>query len=217
MIGSFDVRVSRSSMTAAGSSPWTYPETLMSIPAHRSPGDGMVENARVRLPVAPGQALCASARARDAAGNVGDWSPMSCAVRFLDDGSLRRHGPVRRLHDHHYSGGRATALRGRGELVLRGAQPNSIVAVLTSEEPRRSRRSYVVVRVPGHRREVDACLVGRADVRTRRYSVASACRATARWGPIRLRSSEGSLSAAVDGVALLPRWTWPAWLEPPLP
>jgi hypothetical protein len=205
-IGSFDVRVSRTSMTSSRPSRWEQPPGLQGLAPSTPPTDQRHAIFRIAMPVAQGQVLCLSARAHSTAGTLSPWTDPACVIRFVDDSRLIRRGPVTRLHDRRFWGGRATAIPAGSDLVLRHAPARSRVVVLTTEYPRYNRRDTVTVFQRGPRRMFLSFDTGRSKGRRPHFSRATTGgRLSARTGEVRLTTA-GEVTVPVEGLAVLPIW-----------
>lgn len=125
---SYDVRVSRASMRSPRRGVWTRPAHLQGI-----------TRSILRIAVAPGQAVCLSARARDAEGNVEPWQSAShsCTVRALGAAKLERRGHVQVIRKEGYYGGSASLLHPGSALTLHGVPRGAMVGVVYRDWPRR--------------------------------------------------------------------------------
>jgi len=107
----YDVRVSRASMLSAKRGAWKRPAYLQGI-----------TRTTLRFPIAPGQVVCISARARDAAGNVGPWRTdgYRCLVRALHASKLKQSGRVTIVRRDGYYGKSGRILHPGSSLTLYG-------------------------------------------------------------------------------------------------
>jgi hypothetical protein len=205
-IASFDVRVSRTAMTAARPSGWTQPPQLQGLAPSTPATDQRLVIARLVLPVAQGQVLCVSARARSTAGALSPWTDPACVIRFVDESRLLRRGPATVLVDRRFWGGRATAIPAGTDLVLPHAPAHSRVAVLTTEYPRYAARDTVMVYQRGARRMFFSFLTARSPGRRPHYSaVTVGGRLSVRAGEVRL-TNDAATTVPVEGLAVLPLW-----------
>jgi len=208
VVAALDVRVARTSMTAAARAPWAYPARLQRLPV--TTGERHQGNLDVRkvlgFSVAQGQVLCISARAADTRGNVGDWSEQVCVTRFLDDRRLERHATTKRISSSRDWAGSATSLGRHGSLVLRGVPRGGRVVVLWARGTYGHLDGDVDVTGPGATRAVRLCTLG-AWAERPRYQLREDCpRVPARRGPVRLRFVGPSATVAIEGIAVVPRW-----------
>jgi hypothetical protein len=81
----------------------------------------------------PGTTYCFSARARDQAGNVSDWSAETCTALPVDDRALAAASGtwLRRSADGYYRRTYSTAARKGSALVLRGVQVRRLALLAT--------------------------------------------------------------------------------------
>jgi GH25 family lysozyme M1 (1,4-beta-N-acetylmuramidase) len=81
----------------------------------------------------PGATYCFSARARDRAGNVSDWSAETCSALPVDDRTLAAASGtwLRRSADGYYRRTYSTAAREGAALVLRGVQGRRLALLAT--------------------------------------------------------------------------------------
>ncbi|WP_418063290.1 hypothetical protein [Pimelobacter simplex] len=103
---SWDVQVLRADMRATAPPAWQTALTGTTVRQHR-------------LPIGSGQVLCVRAR-QHVWGMTSDWSERMCVVRARDDEDLRRKGPAKVVRDRHYADGRASVLRPRTRVLVRG-------------------------------------------------------------------------------------------------
>lgn len=207
-VASVDVRLSRTVMTAPRQTSWVYPPRLqgMAIRDGERHQGNLQDRKVVRLPVAQGQVMCASTRATDTLGNVGEWEQQQCVVRFLDDRRLERHGDVRTLKDRRYWKGAASGLERSGALVVRGVPRGARMIVLWGH----GREKYVDgdVEMTGRaaRGRVVMCRAGAWHDRPVYGRRETCAKVPARRGAVRLRAGRVSPTVAVEGVAVLPPW-----------
>jgi hypothetical protein len=150
----------------------------------------------VPLRMLPGYQYCVSARARDAAGNVGAWSAESCAAVALDDRALTASSGWTRGTSSTYAYGTwSRALRSAASLTRPAVQGRRVVLVATTCPTCGSVDVY------------------HAGVKLGRVSLTSARTASRqlRWLPLQQVSRTGTLvvrttsssKVLVDGVAVL--------------
>lgn len=102
---------------------WTQPADLQA----RAPG-----TVTARRPPA-GWTACYSARARDAAGQVSDWTPPACTSVPLDEGVFKRQGKTKVLRGSGYHQGRAVRLvNPKSSLTLPGLDAKAAYLMATT-------------------------------------------------------------------------------------
>lgn len=209
-VATFDVRIARTSMTAASRSEWRYPTRLQHlavVDAERHQGNLEVRKL-LRLALVRGQNLCVSTRATDTLGNVSGWTPKLCVTRFLDEGSMHVRGAVKRLRNTHYWGGTATSIKPGGALEIRGVPQGSQVEVLGSTgTPTTGDGSvYIMGWLTNSYGKLGSA--GWWHPAPRYHQRAWADRLTKRTGPVRLRPHLYTPKATVpiEGIAVIPPW-----------
>lgn len=191
---SYDVRVSRASMLSPHAGAWKRPSYLQRI-----------TRTKLRFPIAPGQVVCISARARDAAGNVGPWRAGEhlCLVRALHANKLHRSGPVTTVRRSGYYNGTGRIMHVGSKLTLYGVPKGaSIEMVYAQMKGRETSWKYPGWTMPGHNSDITL-----AGTRTRswlwcinRFSRKGALVFGA-W-----RESGNKRSEPLQGVAIYPQW-----------
>lgn len=117
-----DVRV-RSAAAGQRLGPWNQPMDLQ----QRAPGE-------VHLPRLPaGSTACYSARARDSAGLVSEWTTPTCTSVLMDEGVFKRKGKTKVLRSAAYHRGSAVRLaNSKASLTLAGLNANTSYLLATT-------------------------------------------------------------------------------------